>query len=145
MQEGAWGGLLRGGRGPVKFFRGHTRGLGFVTFSSELYLLTRERETWVCCSTQGGIHRFILVCSLTGDRTRNLGASGGPSNWNAGLRRCWTTRGSLTHWVTYYPLTHTHSREVNTLNLPVLLLARSPAHPQRLQTSFIFSGFPGCI
>ena len=39
----------------------------------------RERETLICCSTYLCIHWLILVCTLTGDWTHNLGTLGWPS------------------------------------------------------------------
>ena len=54
----------------------------FLFFKNFIYLFKsngkggRERETSICCSTYLCIHWLILVCALTGDRTRNLGLSG---------------------------------------------------------------------
>ena len=47
--------------------------LSFFLVSFFLSWLERKIETLICCSTYLCIHWLILVCALSGDRTRNLG------------------------------------------------------------------------
>ena len=41
-------------------------------FNLYLFILEREREREICCSTYSRIHWLILACALTGDQTHSL-------------------------------------------------------------------------